>query len=37
MLKHCHDKDKTQEIWDKAVDSYLLAFRFLPDWLLRIR
>ena len=25
MLKYCPDKYKTQEMWDKAVDSCLLA------------
>ena len=37
MLKYCHDKYKTHEICDKAVDSYLLALKFVPDWLLRGR
>ena len=32
MLKYCLDKCKTQEIYDKAVDSYLLALKFAPDW-----
>ena len=32
MLKHCHDRDKTQEICDKAADDFLLALKFVPDW-----
>ena len=32
MLKYCHDKYRTQEICDKAVDSYLQALNFLTDW-----
>ena len=31
-LKHCHNKHKTPEICDKAVDSYQLALKFVPDW-----
>ena len=30
-LKYCHDKYKTQEMYDKAVDSCLLALKFVPD------
>ena len=32
MLKYCHDKYKTKEMWDKFVDSCLLALKFVPDW-----
>ena len=32
MLKHCPDKHKTQEMFDKVVDSYLLALKFVTDW-----
>ena len=32
VLKHCHDKYKTQKKCDKAVDSYLLALKFVPGW-----
>ena len=37
MLKHCHNKYKTQEICDKAVNSYLLALKFIPDWFAKIK
>ena len=32
MLKYCSDRYKSQEICDKAVDSCLLALKFVPDW-----
>ena len=32
MLKYCLDRYKTQEICDEAVDSYLAALKFVPDW-----
>ena len=32
MLKYCLYKYKTQEMCDKAVNSYLLALNFVPDW-----
>ena len=32
MLKYCPDKYKTQKMWDKAVDSYLITLKFVPDW-----
>ena len=35
MLKDCHDKYKTQEVYDKAVDSCLLALKFVPDWFVK--
>ena len=31
MLKYCHDKDKTHEMCDKAVDSCLLALKFVSN------
>ena len=31
LLKYCPDKHKTQEMCDKAVDSCLLALKFVPD------
>ena len=37
MLKCCHYKCKIQEICDKAVDSCLLALKFVPICLLLIR
>ena len=35
MLKDYHDKYKTQEMYDKAVDSCLLALKFVPDWFVK--
>ena len=35
MLKHCHDKYKTQEMCSKAGDSCLLALKFVPDWFVK--
>ena len=32
MLKYCLDKYKTQEMCDKAVDAFLPALKFVPDW-----
>ena len=32
MLKNYHDRYKTQEIYDKAVDSYLPTLKFVSDW-----
>ena len=32
MLKFCPVKYKPQAKCNKAVDSYLLAFKFVPDW-----
>ena len=32
---YCHDKHKTQEKCDTAVDFYLLALKFVPDWFFR--
>ena len=32
MVKYCHDKYKTQELCDKAVDDFLPALKFVPDW-----
>ena len=32
MLKYCLGKFKTQEMSDKAVDSFLLTLKFIPDW-----
>ena len=31
MLKHHHDRYKTQEICDKVVDDLPLALKFVPD------
>ena len=33
MIKNCSDKFKTQEICDKAVDSHLLTFKLVTDWI----
>ena len=30
-LKYCHDKYKTQEMCNKAVDDFLPALKFVPD------
>ena len=32
MLKYCPDKYNIQKMCYKAVDSYLLALKFVPDW-----
>ena len=34
MLKYCHDRYKTQEMCDEAVDDCLSALKFVPDWFL---
>ena len=31
-LKYCPDRYKNKKICDNAVDTYLLAFKFVPDW-----
>ena len=30
-LKYCLNKNKTQEVCDKAVDDFLAALKFVPD------
>ena len=37
MLKCCHDKYKIQEMCDKAIDSCLLALKFVLIYLSLIR
>ena len=32
MLEYCHDRYKTQEMCNKAVDNFLPALKFVPDW-----
>ena len=32
LLQYCHDKNKTQKICDDAVDDFLVALKFVPDW-----
>ena len=32
MLKYCVDRYKTQEMCDKAVDTYVQTLAFVPDW-----
>ena len=32
MLEYCHDRYKTQEICSKAVDNFLPALKFVPNW-----
>ena len=32
MLKYCLDRYKTLELCDKAVDYFLPALKFVPDW-----
>ena len=34
MLKYFLDRYKTQKISDKAVDNFLPALKFLPEWFL---
>ena len=34
MLKYCPNRFKTQKTCDKAIKSYLLAFKFVPGLLL---
>ena len=31
-LKYCHDRYKTQEMCNKAVDDFLPALKFVRDW-----
>ena len=31
MLKYCRDKFKTQKMYDKGVNSYLPALKFVPN------
>ena len=35
MLKYCLDRYKTQEMCDKAVDNFLSALKFVPDWFVK--
>ena len=37
ILKCCLDRYKTEEMCDKAVDSYLLALKFVPNWVVTNR
>ena len=32
QLKYCHDKYKTQEMYNKVVDDFLPALKFFRDW-----
>ena len=32
MVKYCYDRYKIQEMSDKAVDTYMLALKFVSDW-----
>ena len=32
MLKSSLDRYKTQEMCDQAVDDFLSALKFVPDW-----
>ena len=32
MLKYCLNRCKTQKMCDKAVDDFLPALKFVPDW-----
>ena len=32
MLKYCLDRYKAKEICDKAIDAFLPASKFIPDW-----
>lgn len=34
MLKYHPDSYKTYKIYDKVVDAYVLALKFVPDWLI---
>ena len=36
MLKYCPNKQNTQKICDKAVESYLLSLKFVPDWFVTV-
>ena len=31
-LKYCHGRHKTQDICNKAVDYFLPALKFVPNW-----
>ena len=31
MLKYCRHRQKTKEICDKAVDTFMSALKFVPD------
>ena len=31
--RYCHDRYKTQEMFTKFVDDFLLALKFVPNWL----
>ena len=32
LMVYCHEKYKTQRICDEAVDDYLAALKYIPDW-----
>ena len=32
MLKYCLDRSNIHKICDKAIDSFLPALKFVPDW-----
>ena len=32
MLKYCVDRYKTQEMFDKTVDTCVQTLTFVPDW-----
>ena len=32
VLQYCHGRCKTQEMCDKAIDDFLPALKFVPDW-----
>ena len=32
MRKYCLDRHNTQEMFDKAVNNFLSALKFAPDW-----
>ena len=32
MIKYCLDRYKAQEMCDKAVDDFLPALKFVPNW-----
>ena len=34
-LKYCLDRNKTQEMCDKAIDALLPALKFVPDWFVK--
>ena len=35
MLKYCLDRNKTEEMYDKAIDALLPALKFVSDWFVR--